>query len=140
MSLSQRALPDSEEIRLPRYARPRISPRFPFWLPASGSKDTSSRQLLILRSAGFFLEPSFGSAKRQLSPAGRIQNREILSFQRIPQTPRRPSPPGRLISLHPPPPSTPSAPARRRSFLPSPRRAAWSDGSRPTAASNTGRA
>jgi hypothetical protein len=41
--------------------------RVPFWLSAS-IYDTPSRQLPILRSAFFFGEPSFGSAKRQLSP------------------------------------------------------------------------
>src|ERR1017187_3315020 len=61
----------------------------------------------------------FAPARRSCCPAGKIQSREILSFQRIPQTPRRPSPPGRLISLDPPPPATQSPPARRRSFLPS---------------------
>src|ERR1035441_6389040 len=32
-----------------------------------------------------------------------IQNRETLSFQRIPQTPLRASPPGHLVSLRPSP-------------------------------------
>jgi hypothetical protein len=41
------------------------------------------------RSAGVFLEPSFGSDKRQLSPAGKIQNRKVRSFQCISQTPFR---------------------------------------------------
>ena len=62
-------------------------------LPVSRSHDIPGRQLLILRRVGFFWRPSFGSAKRPLSPAGKFQNREALSFQCIPQTPLRPSPP-----------------------------------------------
>src|SRR5208283_4681507 len=92
------------------------------------SYDIPSLQLLILRSAGFPLEPSFGSAKRQLSRAEKIQNREILSFQCIPQN-TSPTPPpwspnfaASIASLYPL--ATLSA-LIRPTILPNRRRVRW---------------
>ncbi len=88
-----------------------------------------------LKTAG-----AYSSAKRQFRHAGRTQNRNILSFQRLPHMLRQPSPPGRLILPRPSPAFTPSPQARRRSVRSSPRKAAASNGSRPGAARSTGRA
>ena len=85
-------------------------------------------KLLILRSVDFFWRPSFGSAKRPLSPAGKFQNREALSFQCIPQTPLRPSPPwphnfaAPIASLYP---LATVSPPIRRTMLPNSRRVRW---------------
>jgi len=79
---------------------------------------------VVLRVAVFPPGAVFAPARRGCRPARKIQDRETLSFQCIPQTPLRPPPPGRLSSLHPPPPSTPwPAP---RSAVPCLRTAAWS--------------
>ena len=79
----------------------------------------------------------FRSCQAELPPCRTPENRGILAFQCIPQTPRQPSHPGRLVSLRPSPGPTPQH-GQGLDLLPSPRRAARSDGSPPTTANNTG--
>ena len=81
----------------------------------------------------------FGSATRRFRPLAAKPKRLNPA---LPSHSMDTSPTLTARSLHfaaPTASSTPSAPAARRSFLPSFRRAAWSDGSPPVAASNTGR-
>ena len=86
-----------------------------------------SRHPLILRAAFYPPGAVFAPARRSCRPAGKIQNREILSFQRIPQTPLRPPPSFARFGSPSPPHPIRLGPATPRSAASSQRTAAAAD-------------